>query len=106
MSFQGGKNLHVLSMIFYMILNELITRFSHFELISGIASKGNIIFEVIQDFDFIELKIKGAPVKITDEFFSTKLINHLFSIESLQVISDEQRIKILNSKGAGLESLS
>lgn len=86
-------NTAVFSMIFYLILGELITAYSHHLLInSGSAEKmikgrlwqekSNIFFRIQTEFDFAE-QIRGS-----------KLIKHLLELEGYQLTIDDHQMSI------------
>lgn len=86
-------NTSVFSMIFYLILGELITSYSHHLLINDASKekmikgrlwqeKTNVFFRIQTDFDFSE-QIK-----------SSKLIKHLLELEGYQLSIDQKQMSI------------
>lgn len=86
-------NTSVFSMIFYLILGELITSYSHYLLINTAVSekmikgrlwqeKNNIFFRIQTEFDFAE------------QIRNSKLIKHLLDLEGYQLAIEDHQMSI------------
>ncbi len=92
--FNYSFNSSVLAMVFYLILGEIITSFSHFLLVSGEGSK-TLNAEFIESQNYIEIKLY-SEFEYKNKILESKLIMHLIQYLNLE-ISLEETIKIFPS---------
>lgn len=87
--FEKSFNPHVMSMIFYLTLGELLTNFSHHKLVADDRST-SILIEFIEAQNSISIK-KPEEFSLSSQFLTGKLINHLILTQSLKLkyTSDE-----------------
>lgn len=81
-SFFQGVNSSVLVMVFYLILSESLTSFSHHRLISGLDQK--LSFNLIETpFEF---SLQFLPkLEIKERLLGMKLLNHLIELQNLKM---------------------
>ena len=90
--FYTSQNPHIISMFFYLILGEVLTSFSHYNLVKGERGVG------------IDLKCNEYGHKITlefpigvtlkESFLKSKLIVHLSEVESLKVTIVQNQLEL------------
>jgi len=76
-------NSHVLSMIFYLFLGELLTSFSHQALVER-TDKKRINLGVDENYDGIKLTFDKG-ISIGDALIKSRLVEHLIEDENMQI---------------------
>ncbi len=76
-------NSHVLSMIFYFFLGELLTSFSHQNLVE-LKNIKRINLDIIENYNGIEFKYDERII-LSDNITKSKLIEHLIEGEKMQL---------------------
>jgi hypothetical protein len=76
-------NSHVLSMIFYLFLGELLTSFSHQALVER-TDKKRINLGVDENYDGIKLSFDKG-ISIGDSLIKSRLVEHLVEGENMQI---------------------
>jgi hypothetical protein len=94
-TFRRPVNMSVMAMIFYLILNEALTHFSHFSLVSSPKESGGRIIQasLVEREEVIELRFARGPGAM-DGISKSKLVQNLADLEGITVVVDEGRILI------------
>tara|TARA_B100001971_G_scaffold215195_1_gene260363 strand:+ start:194120 stop:195739 length:1620 start_codon:yes stop_codon:yes gene_type:complete len=82
-SFENNFNPHVMSMIFYLTLGELLTNFSHHKLVSDDRST-SILIEFVEGKNNITIK-KPEEFSLSAGFLNGRLIRHLINTQSMRL---------------------
>ncbi len=93
-SFGHAFNGSVLAMVFYLVLGEIITAFSHYLLVSHTDNK-TLNGEIIENKNYIEIKLY-QDFEYKNQITDSKLIQHLVRYLGLDLTLDES-IKLLPS---------
>jgi signal transduction histidine kinase len=88
-AFRKNVNPHVLSMILYLFLGELLTAHSHRKLVTQ-KNSPKICFNFIENSDNFGFDIIDE-LKITDSFTKSKLIGHLLETQNLKLKIEKSR---------------
>ncbi len=88
--YQREFDTSAVSMVFYLILSELLTSFSHHQLVAGKES-GQIIIAIAQYEDRVEIEFMDN-LAISERINQSKLISQLVDIEGMSLYVDESRI--------------
>jgi len=81
--FNRQFNPHVMTMIFYLTLGELLTNFSHHKLVADDRST-SILLEFVETKDSFQIK-KPEEFSLSSQFLQGKLIRHLIVTQSLKL---------------------
>ena len=86
-------NSHVLSMIFYLFLGELLTNFSHQNLVE-LKNIKRINLDIIEDYNGIEFKF-DERILLSENITKSKLIEHLIDGERMQLKHEEGALSLV-----------
>ncbi|TNE95606.1 MAG: hypothetical protein EP326_14705 [Deltaproteobacteria bacterium] len=95
-SFKSIGNGSIRSMIFYLILNEILTSFSHLNLISNNEDKGVVFGSYQETSDEIKITFKENLQDISS-LKNSRLIKHLLENQSLEITVTSKGFKLSNS---------
>lgn len=95
-SFKSIGNGSIRSMIFYLILNEILTSFSHLNLISNNEGKGSAFGTYHETADEIHVYFKNDLQDVT-VLKNSKLIKHLLENQSMEMTVTNNGFKLTNS---------
>ena len=86
----------MLKLIFYLILNEILTSFSHLNLISNNEDKGVVFGSYHETADEIKITFKENLQDISS-LKNSRLIKHLRENQSLEITVTSKGFKLSNS---------
>lgn len=81
--FENSFNPHVMSMIFYLTLGELLTNFSHHKLVADDRST-SILIEFVESKNNFTIK-KPEEFSLSSAFLNGRLIRHLINTQSMRL---------------------
>lgn len=81
--FENSFNPHVMSMIFYLTLGELLTNFSHHKLVADDRST-SILIEFVEGKNNFTIK-KPEEFSLSSAFLNGRLIRHLINTQSMRL---------------------
>ena len=77
-------NPHIISMIYYLIMGELITNFSHDNLVKRIHKESYLKIELVAEETVNGISLCfSSGIEVSRSFLESKLIQHLIEIENL-----------------------
>ena len=82
-TFESAFNPHVMSMIFYLTLGELLTNFSHHKLVADDRST-SILIEFVEGRESISIK-KPEEFSLSASFLNGRLIKHFINTQSMKL---------------------
>lgn len=91
-SFQGNVNKHIMAMLYYLIINELLTEASHSSLVKR-EDDVSLEFNFYEDVGRIILKLE-EDISIDDFIKKNILLNHLLDRENLTLIQRGRDIRM------------
>jgi signal transduction histidine kinase len=86
-------NPHIVSMIFYLVFGELVTNFSHYNLVKGETSF-KIDLELIEYSRKFDL-ILPEGVELSQGFLKSKLLIHLLETEKIILSSEDKKLRFV-----------
>lgn len=87
LDYKEVQNPHIVSMIFYLIFGELVTNFSHYNLVKGETSF-KIELELVEFSRKFQL-VLPKEIDFDDNFLKSKLLSHLLETEKISVLSSD-----------------
>lgn len=93
--FEKSFNPHVMTMIFYLTLGELLTNFSHHKLVADDRST-SILIEFLEGKNTISIK-KPEEFSLSSQFLTAKLINHLILTQGLKLNYTSNEISFMTN---------
>ena len=95
-TFKSIGNGSIRSMIFYLILNEILTSFSHLNLISNNEGKGSAFGSYTETEDEIQISFEDDLQDVT-ALKNSKLIKHLLENQTIEMTITKKGFKLTNS---------
>ena len=89
--FQGAFDSSVLAMMMYLLMGEIVTNFSHHNLVAG-EQKKKINLKITEDKESFEIHFPMG-INLGQSFYNSKLVSHLFEVLYLKVEVESSVIK-------------